>query len=236
MVVLKGLLYALIGFFGGGLAGLVVTTVLAVIARLLFGTETPWSRTWDAIHPITGPLCVLGGAALGFAYSLKEDADKKSAAEAATKAATVAATAAEADRRRQELDRQEGYRKKMVDLGNQSLELFELMPKYLRSAEEELDQAEVEFTKGYFTPFWEAIERAAQKLGCFESEIRHINGNLENYSHLTKIYEGMPPEFPLARDSVEKLNVSEASAEPEFVNDFETPGCINLVCNRLIFC
>ena len=23
---------------------------------------------------------------------------------------------------------------------------------------------------------------------------------------------------------------------PEFVNDFETPGCINLVCNRLFFC
>jgi len=27
----------------------------------------------------------------------------------------------------------------------------------------------------------------------------------------------------------------EAVRNPEFVNDFETPGCINLVCNRLIF-
>jgi len=25
------------------------------------------------------------------------------------------------------------------------------------------------------------------------------------------------------------------NARTEFVNDFETPGCINLVCNRLIF-
>ena len=25
-------------------------------------------------------------------------------------------------------------------------------------------------------------------------------------------------------------------ARAEFVNDFETPGCINLVCNRVVFC
>ena len=25
-------------------------------------------------------------------------------------------------------------------------------------------------------------------------------------------------------------------ARPEFVNDFETPECLNLVCNRMVFC
>jgi len=44
---------------------------------------------------------------------------------------------------------------------------------------------------------------------------------------------GCPVEFK--PDSSLTLRATLQMARTEFVNDFETPGCINLVCNRLIF-
>ena len=43
---------------------------------------------------------------------------------------------------------QQGYRTQMIILGEESIGLFESMPKHLHSAEKYLDQAEVDFADG----------------------------------------------------------------------------------------
>ncbi len=108
---------------------------------------------------------------------------------------------------------QQGYHKQMIVLGEQSIRLFESMPKQLESAEEYLDQAEFDFSDGAFSPFWGSIEKAAETLGRFDKGVQEIKANSSDYTDLIKKYEDTPPQFPLARKSVEKLGVGMATAE-----------------------
>ncbi len=128
--------------------------------------------------------------------------------------------AAEAERKAEEAARlqrhredQQGYRKQMIVLGEQSIGFFESMPKHLSFAEEHLDQAEVDFGDGAFAPFWDSIEKAANTLGRFDEGVRHINDNSSHYIELIKKYEDTPPEFPLARQSIAKLGVGTGTAQ-----------------------
>jgi len=59
----------------------------------------------------------------------------------------------EEEKVRYKLTKQEGYYKEMVSLRGESINLFESLPKYLKKAEEYLDQAEVDFSDGAFAPF-----------------------------------------------------------------------------------
>ena len=108
---------------------------------------------------------------------------------------------------------QDGYRKHMVDLGDNSITVFESMPKHLESAEGWLDQAQFEFSDGAFAPFWDSIENAAKWLAHFDQSAKNIEENLSKYTDTIRKYEDEPPQFPLARKSVEKLSVGTATAE-----------------------
>ena len=100
------------------------------------------------------------------------------------------------------IGKQQLYREQMIVLGEQSIRLFESMPENLSSAEKYLDQAEVDFADGAFAPFWDSIENAAKTLGRFDEGVRHIKDNSSRYTELIRKYEDIPPQFPLARQSM----------------------------------
>ncbi|MBT9143700.1 MAG: hypothetical protein DDT29_02108 [Dehalococcoidia bacterium] len=101
----------------------------------------------------------------------------------------------------------------MIRLGEQSIGLFESMPKLLSSAEALLDRAENDFADSAFAPFWDSIENAAKTLAHFDRGIHQIEDNSSDYTELIKEYKDTPPEFPLARQSVANLRVGLATAE-----------------------
>ncbi len=113
--------------------------------------------------------------------------------------------------KQQELQR--GYYKKMMVFGEESISFFEGLPKYLESAEKYLDQAEVNFSYGAFAPFWDYIEKAIKMLGYFDENIQRIKSNLSIYTALIGKYEDTPPQFPLTRQSVTKLDVGTETAK-----------------------
>lgn len=115
--------------------------------------------------------------------------------------------------RREHREEQERYRKEMIRLGEQSIGLFESMPKLLSSAEALLDRAENDFADSAFAPFWDSIENAAKTLAHFDRGIHQIEDNSSDYTELIKEYKDTPPEFPLARQSVANLRVGLATAE-----------------------
>jgi methyl-accepting chemotaxis protein len=100
----------------------------------------------------------------------------------------------------------------MIVLGDESITLFERLPNCLESAEKYLDQAEVNFSDSAFVPFWDSIEEAVKMLGYFNEGVQHIGKNSSHYTELIGKYEDTPPQFPLARQSVEKLDVGTATA------------------------
>jgi hypothetical protein len=135
-----------------------------------------------------------------------EKAKRRQAAEAARKAAEVAQL-------QSHQAMQQSYRGALLHLCEESIALFESMPKHLRSAEQYLDQAEVDFADSAFAPFWDSIEHAAKALGRFDESIHHIKDNASRYTELLRQYEGTPPPFSLARQSVAKLGVGTTTAE-----------------------
>jgi len=135
--------------------------------------------------------------------------------------------------RQNEIKRQERIYESMKILGENSLSAFESLPKCLEEAENHLDKAKYDFSENALSPFWESIENAYIELGSFNEEMQNIKGNLSNYESLAKQYENNPPEFPLSRSSIEKLNTScpiferannlvrEAQKNPDFANIYE---------------
>ncbi len=140
-----------------------------------------------------------------------EELRQKSAEEAEKARITSAERkqkAAEEKKIRMYKEEQDRYQNRLVVIADSSITLFELMPDFLKKSEEYLNQAEVEFSEGAFTPFWNAIERSAETLGRFNEEVQAIRDYLSEYTELIKVYESVPPQFPLSRQSVEKLSVS----------------------------
>ena len=141
----------------------------------------------------------------------------RQAKEAAQKAAEVAHIKRQKKEQEAQIRRhkeeQDGYQIEMIILGDNSISLFESMPEYLKSAEEYLNQAEFEFSDGAFAPFWDAIEKTVKTLGRFDEGVQSITNYSSQYADVVRKYEDMPPKFPLARKSVEKLSVGTATAE-----------------------
>lgn len=108
---------------------------------------------------------------------------------------------------------QQGYWNQLIALSEQSISLFESLPKHLSVAENYLDQAEADFADGAFAPFWDSIENAAKELSHFVNGVHSINYNSSRYTEMVSKYESTPPQFPLARQSVAKLGVGTTSAE-----------------------
>jgi methyl-accepting chemotaxis protein len=122
--------------------------------------------------------------------------------------------AREEDRQREaEQERQTEYRSQLTVLGDESPGLFESVPRHLSTAEEQLDQAEIEFSERAFAPFWDSVEKAANALGCADKAIRDINDRVSRYSDLTRRCDSPPPVFPLTGASMAKLGAGTGTAE-----------------------
>lgn len=167
--------------------------ILMLVITLVVGEEV--ANQWAALFVVITGLCILGGMIYGFMTPIWEKAERRRKVEA-EKAARL-----------------HGYRKQMSVLGEQSIGLFESLTKHLSSAEEYLEQAEVNFSDRAFAPFWDSIENAAKILGRFDEGVRQIKDNLSRYTELVREYKDTPLQFPLSVSSVEKLSVGMASAE-----------------------
>ncbi len=119
----------------------------------------------------------------------------------------------EEERLRYKQKKQEDYYKEMINLEEESITLFEVLPKGLEVAEVCLNQAEVDFSDGAFAPFWDSIEKATKSLSYFVKGIQLINEKSSQYTKLIGEYEGVPPQFPLLKQSIEKLGVGTATAK-----------------------
>lgn len=119
----------------------------------------------------------------------------------------------EEERFRYKQEKQEGYYKEMIDLGEESIKLFEVLPNGLEVAEIYLDQAEVDFSDGAFAPFWDSIEKATKSLSYFVKGIQLIKEKSSQYTKVIGEYESVPPQFPLLMQSIEKLGVGTATAK-----------------------
>lgn len=184
-------------------ANLVLAVLFAGITLMQILLSGAWqlatvSPTGGVVVTLTGAALVIGTVIRIMMPSMEEKKRRQ------------AAKAEEETRLRWE---QGGYRDQMITLGEQSMIVFESMPTHLRTAEQYLDQAEIDFADGAFAPFWDSIENAAKTLGRFHEGVCCIKNNSSRYTELIKKYENTPPIFPLAPQSVSKLGVGTATAE-----------------------
>ena len=118
----------------------------------------------------------------------------------------------ELETQRLEEERQQAeYRASLVDFGDQSLSLFEEMPRHLMTTEELLDQAELEFQERAFAPFWDSVERAATHLGQYDENVRMITDNAQQHCDVAQRYEGNVPPFPMNESSVNGVQAANPS-------------------------
>ena len=95
----------------------------------------------------------------------------------------------------------------MLDLAEKSITIFERMPRHIESAEYYLDRAERDFKEGAFAPFWDSIEASANSLGDFNECVYKVKMNASRYTELIKLSTNSPPRFPIAINSVSKLDI-----------------------------
>ena len=110
-------------------------------------------------------------------------------------------------------DEQQECLKRIIAVAEDSIGLFESMPKCLSRAERSLTQAEADFADGAFAPFWDSIESAATALGRFDECVHRIAENSSAYTELIKKHEGASPQFPITHRAVIKLSVGSEIAE-----------------------
>ncbi len=109
---------------------------------------------------------------------------------------------------------QEAYRHEAIELSKRSVALFESVADGLARAECHLDQAEIDFAQRGFAPFWDAIEQSAAALAHVDEGARHINAQASRYLELIRKYRGgVLPAFPLASDSIRRLEVARRTAD-----------------------
>jgi hypothetical protein len=114
----------------------------------------------------------------------------------------------EAARRAQQLS----YQTKLFATCDNSLEMFESIPKHLLSAEQLLDVGEAEFREGAFSPFWDSIEGAIGKLAAIDKGVKFIADQSEEYKTLANLYNGKSPPFPIDPSSVRRVGFANATS------------------------
>jgi uncharacterized protein YfcZ (UPF0381/DUF406 family) len=208
------LMKSVVGFVLGALAGVVAGIGLSLVIEIV---------TWLSVghaHGLTDPgwvLLMLAGAAVGGARPLWRDLKRRKLIiqkeKDARQAFAAAQESAESARLRRHEQEQHECNEEMAALRARAIAIFESMPKHLSSAEEHLDHAQVDFSGGAFSPFWDSIEEAAKELGRFDEGVRHIRDHSSRYTELIGKCEDAPRQFPLGRHSVTKLGVGTTTAE-----------------------
>ncbi len=182
----------------------------------------------NSIGKLPGPLPVIFGLSfLGLAIAFwavtiplwaiwyfgtrkKVEDDERLAAEQARRNAETAAQEAE---RQRYLKAQSDLQAEMLRLGEKSLTVFESSPALIEAAEGYLEQAARDFEEGVFAPFWDSVERAATALGRFDEGVRDITEASSRYTGLVKVFDSVPPAFPLSVPTISKLAAATGTAE-----------------------
>jgi len=163
----------------GEIFGLILLVVgLVVIGYAIYFTFLYWY--------ITFPLFVI--VAIGtyqYKKQKKEEEQRRTAEE-------------EARRKQEEYEaNQVAISKRLSTVVTNSIAIFQDMPKYVTSAEDDIKTAESEFKERAFAPFWDAVERAATKLANFDSNTRHIIHLSSEYNKERGKLDSTPPSFSI---------------------------------------
>ena len=101
---------------------------------------------------------------------------------------------------------QSNIRSALSDMTSKSYDRFLAdMHRHQREAEKALDRAEISFTAGVYSPFWDAIEEAASELGHFSENSALLSSDLKDYLYLVSVYHQTPPQFPVTSDEFAEL-------------------------------
>ena len=125
--------------------------------------------------------------------------------------------AAELRRQREELwlrrvAHQRRVRERLLILNEESLSLLESMPGWVESAENHLDQAELDFAEGAFAPFWNSVERAALSLAAFDECVHKLDRNSCEYTDLLTHYRGQAPVFAVTNGLTTRMKLATATS------------------------
>lgn len=115
--------------------------------------------------------------------------------------------------RRDRRERQASLQQDLQGICKSSLNAFGMIPRSLMSAEELLDTAQRDFEESAFSPFWDAIERAVNKLGEAHSNLQLIETSARRYQELIPTLDRSPPPFPVEPDSAKRLVVANTTGE-----------------------
>jgi hypothetical protein len=119
--------------------------------------------------------------------------------------------------RREELARERAERERLQQeferVADASLVALTEIPAALLNAEELLDAAETDFRESAFSPFWDSIEAAVNKLGFATSKLRVIEQSASRYNELLPSIDGPPRPFPVDVEAARGLVVANNTAK-----------------------
>jgi len=110
-------------------------------------------------------------------------------------------------------EEQKNYLMQLQNICQSTIANYEVLPDLLYTAVKYIDGAQTNFRDNAYVPFWESLEQASIKLGSFTDKIRQIQFNSTRYSELTQNFNSIPPTFPLAKASVQKLDTGKAVSD-----------------------
>ncbi len=106
---------------------------------------------------------------------------------------------------------QKRARERLTAINEESLRLLEAMPGWVDSAENHLDQAEIDFAEGVFAPFWSSVERAVVSLARFDESVQKIESNSSEYVDLIARCHGSSPPFAVTALSQARMRLAKAT-------------------------
>jgi hypothetical protein len=131
------------------------------------------------------------------------------------RARVAAAAALKAQRQElwlRRLAQQKRVRERLSSLNEESLSLLESMPAWIESAENQLDQAELDFAEGAFAPFWNSVERAALSLARFDESVQKLESNSREYIDLRTHNKVPAPAFPVSFAVTTRMTLATATS------------------------
>jgi methyl-accepting chemotaxis protein len=206
-------LKSIAGLVIGAIAGLVVGFIIAIPACMIASVWTMSTKSGESFANTVWAIVTIGAAVGGFVYplvlKLREEHQESQQQEEERYRERKKREEERVRQRQEEIARikihaaqQEAYRVELLNLCNNALQSFEIMPTHLLNAEKSLEQAETDYQETAFAPFWDSIERVTRRLADFDACVQIICDASGHHSELIKVYEAVPDRFPLDLTSV----------------------------------
>lgn len=192
---------AFVGAFGGLIASPILFVVRIILAEavppelariILWGALSVDGSTTDFDTLLVSSLAIAvpSGAILGIFKAIVDFIADERTQNAQREQDAQDALNAERNRLNEE-------RNSLSILLGYSQSTFRTLQELLSAAHSHLDMAEQEFSEGAFAPFWDAVERAANKLGAHLDGVTQITLNATRYTARRSRLSVSIPEFSL---------------------------------------